>query len=110
MKQHFVLHGPPGCLLPKDFTTSILTELFLGVVHLAWSIFSWTGERVLALMTVLALVVLLVCLLPRGMNSVHVISHPLKSMSHVSCFRVRHSTWGSLISIGSHDSGIRESE
>jgi hypothetical protein len=79
-------------------------------VHLAWSIFFRTGERVLALMTVLALVVLLVCLLPRGMNSVHVISHPLKSTSQVSCLIVRHFTWGSLSSIGSHGSGIREFE
>jgi hypothetical protein len=40
MKQHFVFLGPPGYLLPKDVITGIPTELFLGVVHLAWSIFS----------------------------------------------------------------------
>jgi hypothetical protein len=93
LKQRFVLLGQPGCLLPKDVLTGIPTKLFLGVVHLAWSIFSLTGERVLALTIVLALVVLLVCLLPCGMNSVHVISHPLKSTSQVSCLRVRHFTW-----------------
>jgi hypothetical protein len=62
-------------LLPEDVLTGIPTELFLGVVHLVRSIFSRIGERVLTLMTVFVLVVLLVCLLPRGMNSVHVISH-----------------------------------
>jgi hypothetical protein len=110
IKATICLLGQPGCLLAKDVLTGIPTELFLDVVHLTWSIFSLTGERVLALMTMLALVVLLVYLLPRGMNSVHVISHPLKSTSQVSCLRVLHFTWGSLSSIGSHDSGIREAE
>jgi hypothetical protein len=39
MKQHFVLLGPLGGLLTKDFITGIPTEPFLGVVHLAWSTF-----------------------------------------------------------------------
>jgi hypothetical protein len=108
LKQRFVLLGWPGCLLLKDVLTGILIELFLrcgatGMVHLF-------SDRRASSCSVLVLVVLLVCLLPRGMNFVHVISHPLKSMSQVSCLRVRHFTWGSLSSIGNHDSGIRDSE
>jgi len=110
LKQHFIFLEPPGGLLTKDVLAGTPTEPFLGVVHLARSIVSRTGERVLALRTVLVLIVLLVRRLPRGTNSVHVISHPVKSMSLGPCLRVRHVSWQSLSFIGSRDGGIRESE
>jgi len=70
---------------------------------------SRTGERVLILMIVSVWVVKRACLLPSGTKPVHVISHPLKSMSHVPCLRVWQSTWWSWSSIRSCDSGISES-
>ena len=93
MKQRFILPEPPGGLITKGAMTGTPTEPFVVVVNLAGSISSRSGERVLALKTVLALIVLLVCLLPRGMNSVHVISHPVKSMSLGPHLRVRHFAW-----------------
>ena len=110
MKQRFVSLGPLCCLHCKDVITGISTEPFSGIVHLAGSIVSRTGERVLALRTVLATIALRVCLLPRGTNFVHVISHPVKSILLEPCLGVRHFTWSSLSFIGSCDGGIRESE
>ena len=110
MKQRFVSLGPLCCLHRKDVITGISTEPFSGIVHLAGSMVSRTSERVLALRTVLAAIALRVCLLPRGTNFVHVISHPVKSILLEPCLGVRHFTWSSLSFIGSCDGGIRESE
>ena len=73
MKQCLILPEPPGGLITKDAMTGTPTEPFVGVVHLPGFIGSRTGERVLARKTVLALIVLLVCPLSRGTNSVQVI-------------------------------------
>ena len=54
MKQRFVSLGPLCCLHRKDVITGISTEPFSGIVHLAGSMVSRTGERVLALRTVLS--------------------------------------------------------
>ena len=80
MKQWFVSLGPLCCLHCKDVITGISTEPFSGIVHLAGSMVSRTGEQVLALRTVLAAIALRVWVLPRGMNFVHVISHLVKSI------------------------------
>ena len=93
LKQRFILPEPPGGLITKDAMTGTPTESFVVVVHLPGFIISRTGERVLTRKTVLALVVLLVCPLPRGTNSVQVISHPVKSMSLGPCLRVRRFAW-----------------
>ena len=93
LKQRFILPEPPGGLITKDAMTGTPTESFVVVVHLPGFIISRTGERVLARKTVLALIVLLVCPLPRGTNSVQVISHPVKPMSLGPCLRVRLFAW-----------------
>ena len=80
LKQRFILPEPPGGLITKGAMTGTPTKPFVGVVHLPRFIISQIGERVLALKNVLALIVLLVCPLSRGMTSVQVISQACGSI------------------------------